>query len=61
MTYTVLEEGFTIVELENGDKLKLKIVVGDVQAMKGQKDPQGNQVYSLNHQVVTFLVPKVRS
>lgn len=58
MNYKVLEEGFTELELENGTKLKFKIVIGSVTKIEGKKNPDGTQMYSMQHHMVSFVIEK---
>lgn len=55
--FKVIEEGFTLIEMSNGNKLKFKTVVGSIDMIEGRKNPDGTQMYSINHQMVSFVIP----
>lgn len=57
MNFKTLTEGYTEVELDNGDRIRVKIVIGNIEA-NGQTMPDGSIAYNFQHQVVSFVTPK---
>lgn len=51
MNFKTITEGYTEIELSNGDRLRAKIVFGDV-------EDNGQGGYNLQHQIVSFVTPK---
>lgn len=58
MNFATAIQGWTELELENGDRIKLQIVVGSITEVKGKKNPDGSQMYNMQHQIVSFVTPK---
>lgn len=51
-------EGFTELLLANGDRIRVKISIGSIQEYVGEKNTDGTQKYNMQHQIVSFVLPK---
>lgn len=58
MQFKTLTEGYTEVELENGDRIRVKVIIGNVDFALSQTE--GMNAYNFQHQIVSFVTPKAK-